>query len=227
MHDPLSQRLAKILEADSEAEAAGEPGTPGPAGRSGLTLNALLERTAGRGLYLVMVILCAPFIAPLPVPALSTIVGAVLGVLAIRLALDLPPRLPRFLGERPLPPALKRVVLGGSVKVLAWIERFVRPRRTQWLGWPVARVGHALLILAMAFLMSLPVPPIILFSNTLPSLAIILIAVSMMEEDGLMIWLAYLTAVVTVLWFALSAGVIVAFLSKAYAWLMEYLQNQP
>ena len=221
MHDPLSQRLARILEAESDVGLGKGVGVEGQGRPPELTLNSLLERTEGRGLYLVIVILCAPFIAPMPLPALSTIVGAVLGLLAIRLALDLPPRLPRFMGERPLPPSLKRVVLGGSVKLLRWIERFVRPRRTQWLGWPVARVGNALVILAMALFMSLPVPPIMLFSNSLPSLAIILTAVSMMEEDGLMIWLAYAVCLVTVLWFALSAGVIVAFLAKFYAWLMH------
>jgi hypothetical protein len=211
MHDPLSQRLAKILEQDAQA-----PGRD-------LTMNQVLERTAGRGLYLVMILLCAPFVTPVPLPAVSTAVGAVLLILGLRLLLGLPPRLPSFLGERPLPPGLKRIVLGGGVRLLQWIERFARPRRTQWLSWPAARIGHALLIILLALLLALPVPPFMLFSNSLPSLAIILIATAIMEEDGLMIWLAYLTSLVTALWFALSAGFIVAFLARAYDWLQNYL----
>jgi hypothetical protein len=109
---------------------------------------------------------------------------------------------------------------------LRWIERFARPRRTQWLSWPAARVGNALVIMGMAILMTLPVPPFVLFSNSLPGLAIILVSVAMMEEDGIMIWLAYATALVTVAWFALSAGVIVAFLAKAYGWISHYIQTQ-
>lgn len=213
MHEPLSQRLAHILEAESVTE--------------GLTLNELLVRTEGRGLYLVIVLLSVPFIAPLPLPGVSTILGCVIGLLAIRLGMGLPPRLPRFMGERPLPPGLKRLLLGGSVKFLRLVEKLVRPRRTQWLSWPVARVGNSLVILAMAFLLALPIPPVILFSNSLPSFAIILVAVSMMEEDGLMIWLAYLAALIAMAWMGLSAGVIAGFVTKLYHRILEHLQTAP
>jgi len=209
MHEPLSQRLAQILEAETVSE--------------GLTLNQLLLRTEGRGIYLVIILLCVPFMTPIPLPGVSMVLGSVIGFLALRMALGLSPRLPRFMGERPLPPGLKKTVLGGSVKFLRWVEKLVKPRRTQWLSWPVARVGHALLILFMAFLLALPIPPVIVFTNTLPSFAIVLVALSMMEEDGLMIWLAYLVALVTVLWLGLSAGVIAAFFNKFYHWFMEYL----
>jgi hypothetical protein len=211
MHDPLSQRLAKILEQDSP--------------QSDLTLNQVLERTAGRGIYLVMILLCAPFVTPVPLPAVSTAVGAILLVLGVRMLFGLPPLLPRFLGERRLPPAMKRLILGGGVKLLKWVERFARPRRTQWLNWPTARAANALLIIFLALLLAMPVPPFMLFSNSLPGLAIVLIATAMMEEDGLMIWLGYATALVTALWFAFSAGIIVTFLSRAYAWLQHYLHG--
>lgn len=213
MHEPLSQRLAKILEAD--------------AAQGGLTLNELLLRTEGRGLYLVIIILSVPFITPVPLPGVSMVIGVVIGLLAFRLSLGLPPVLPRFMGERELPTGVKRAVLGGSVRFLRWVERFAKPRRTQWLGWPLARTGHAVLILFMSLLLMLPIPPVILFSNSLPSLAIVLIAVSMMEEDGVMIWFAYAASLASVLWLAVSAGLIAAFFSKAYARLMEYLQAAP
>ena len=128
MHEPLSHRLARILESD--------------AGKEDLTLNQLMIRTEGRGLYLVIILLSLPFITPIPLPGISTVVGVVIALLGFRLALGLPPRLPRFMGERPLPPGLKQSVLGGSVKMLRWIEKLARPRRTQWLGWPAVRTGH-------------------------------------------------------------------------------------
>jgi len=210
MHEPLSQRLARILEAD---------------GVSGdLTLNQLLLRTEGRGLYLVMILLSVPFCTPIPLPGLSTVVGAVIMLLAIRLALGLPPHLPRFMGEKPLPPGLKRTVLGGSVKMLRWIERFARPRKTQWLGWPAARVGNAVLLMGMAALLALPIPPVIPFSNFLPGVAIFLVAVSMMEEDGLMIWVGYAASIIAVVYLGLGAGIIVTAITKLYQELLKYFQ---
>lgn len=213
MHELLSHRLARILEADGL--------------KGGLTLNQLLLRTEGRGLYLAMIILCLPFITPIPLPGVSTVVGSVVMVLACRLALGLPPRLPRFLGEHPLPPGMQRAVLSGSVKILRWIEKYAKPRRTQWLGWPAARAGNALVLLFLGLLLALPIPPVMLFSNSLPGLAIILMAVSMMEEDGLMIWVGYLSTLLTVAWLAVSAGVIVAFFSKFMSWFMDWIGPQP
>jgi len=59
------------------------------------------------------------------------------------------------------------------------------PRRTAWMSWRIARLGHALLIVFMAFLLTLPLPsPPFLGSNALPSYGIILLAVSMMEETA-------------------------------------------
>ena len=54
--------------------------------------------------------------------------------------------------------------------------------------------------------------------------AIIILAVSMMEEDGLMIWFGYAAALATVVYLGLSAGVIVAVVTKLYQQFMEYMQ---
>src|SRR5450759_789945 len=63
MNQPLSQSLAEILREDSAA---------------GLTLNRLLERTQGRGLFLVIILLCLPFIVPVSLPGLSTLMGSII-----------------------------------------------------------------------------------------------------------------------------------------------------
>ena len=48
-----------------------------------------------------------------------------------------------------------------------------------------------------------PLPP---FTNSLPSYAIILIAASMMEEDGITIWVGYAVAVAAMVYLGLVAG---------------------
>jgi len=212
MHQPLSQSLVKLLEENTST--------------AGLTLNRLLERTEGRGLYLVMVVLCLPFVIPFSIPGLSTVMGTVIMVLALRLALGRPPRLPKALGERLLPPEMRDRIVVGSAKFLRLLEKLVRPRRTQWLTWPAARFGNSLLIALMALLLALPLPsPPFFFTNSFPSYAIILVAVSMMEEDGLTIWAGYAAALGTVVYFGLWADVIGKHLAKwAYA-LVELLRS--
>ena len=193
-HPPLSQSLAQILENHPGGQA--------------VTLNDLLRSTEGRGLYLVIILLSLPFIGPVSVPGVSVPFGGVIALLAFRLALGRPPHIPKKFGDRPLPKGLKKIILGGGVRFLRFIEKGVKPRRTEWMGWRLAHAGNALLITAMAVLLMLPFPPIPPFTNALPTYAIILLAASMMEEDGVMIWLGYAMSLGTVIYLAFWAGVI-------------------
>jgi hypothetical protein len=201
-HPPLSRSLTQIVEHK--------------AARERLSLNFLLDQTEGRGLYLVMILLCLPFVTPLSLPGTSVALGAVIMVLSARLAFELPPHLPRFIGDRSLPPKKMKLILRGSVRLLKFLENLVKPRRSNWMTWQLIRSFNALLILFMAFLLALPLPPIPPFTNMFPSYAIILLAVSMMEEDGVMIWLAYAVSFGTTAYFLFWAGFICAYLAKLF-----------
>jgi hypothetical protein len=207
MRQPLSQSLEQLL--------FGGPGT------TQVTMNAILDRTEGRGFYMLMIILCLPYIAPLPIGGTSTILGGIILLLAIRLALAMPPRLPAFIGEKPVPFGRMPRLAHGSVAFLRFIEKWVKPRNTSWLSWRLARTGNALLLAFMAFLLALPLP--IPATNMLPSYAIVLLAASMMEEDGRMIWVGYAVSLVTVLYFVAWA-VIILFFPKYYSWLLHRLE---
>jgi hypothetical protein len=201
VHEPFSRSLGRMLERDS----------------GHLTANRVIEGTDGRGLYLVLIIFSLPFVAWVSVPGMSTVLGPMIGILALRLALGKQPRLPKFLGDRVLPPKLKHAILTGGMKFCRLLEKVVRPRRTAWMSWRLARLGNALLIVFMAFLLALPLPsPPFLGSNALPSYGIILLAVSMMEEDGVMIWFGYLASIIASLYFVIFGALIVKHLG---AWL--------
>jgi len=211
-HQPLSELLHDLI-----AEA--------PSG-SGFTLNHLLFRSEGRGIYLFMIILCLPFLQPMPLFGLSTPLGLMIMILALRHAVGWPPRLPRRLGDRPLPEHFKQRILGGSARGLKRLERWVKPRRDRWLASAPSRWVHCSLIAILAFLLALPLPPFILFSNVVPGLVLVLICISMMEEDGALIWLAYLGIVGNLIYFgalAASAGLIIkhwkAWLDVVQSWL--------
>lgn len=226
MHEPLSQELARILK---ETPATGD-----------VTMNYLLARTEGRGLYLLMILLCVPFVPLISPPGLSGLLGGIVFVLSLYLAAGVKPQLPRFIGARPLPSDLrqnltilladpraldtkthpttfKQRLLRWGVKFLRFIERWSRPRRTRWMNWRLARSSNALLIALMAFLLALPLPSAPFFpTNGLPAYAIIIIAASMLEEDGVLIFFGYAMALATVVFFASIAGTVVGVWSSAY-----------
>ncbi|MCU0783261.1 MAG: exopolysaccharide biosynthesis protein [Verrucomicrobia bacterium] len=212
VHEPLSQSLARVLAGDVAAAP--------------LTANQLIEHTGGRGYYLVFVLLSLPFVAWVSVPGMSTVLGPVIGLLALRLALGKKPRLPVKLGDRELPPKVRRAMLGGGLKFLRFLEKGVRPRRTAWMTWPIARLANALLVVCMACLLMLPLPsPPFLGSNAFPSYAIILLALSMMEEDGAMIWVGYGASVVAGGYFVLLGGLIVKHLEAWFQLLLRLLER--
>ena len=225
MHEPLSQSLARIL---------GEYSADTP-----LTLNDLLARTEGRGLYLVIILLAVPFVPLISPPGLSGILGLIIFGLSLSLAVGAKPQMPRCIGARPLPADLrqqlldflreqktskprppanfKQWLLRWSVKFLRFIERWSRPRRTAWMNWRLARSVNALLLALLAFLLALPLPSAPFFpTNGLPAYAIILIATSMMEQDGVLIWVGYGLSLATVLFFASIAGTIIEIVQKIF-----------
>ena len=146
MHEPLSQSLEKFLAGKDQG--------------AGITLNQLLDRTDGRGIYLLIVVLSLPFVIPVSIPGFSTAFGAVIIIMSVRMALGLPPHLPKSLGQRSFSPTTQKRLLNGSVKLLRFIEKGVRPRKTQWLTWRAAQAANALLIAFMALLLALPIPPV-------------------------------------------------------------------
>lgn len=205
-HQPLSHRLAQMLEANSHPE--------------GITLNGLLEHTEGRGFFLVVILFALPFVIPVAIPGVSLVFGAAIALLNLRVAFGHTPRLPRFIGDRRLSPEFQRKMLSGSVKFLRWVEKLVKPRRTPWMNTRAVRFGNALLMIVMAVFLALPFPsPPFFFTNSLPSYAIILLAASMMEEDGVTIWIAYALALATFIYLGLIVGVLGEVLLRAWkAW---------
>jgi hypothetical protein len=197
----LSEQLTRILEAD---------GSP-----DGVTLNQLLERTGGRGFYLVVILLALPFIVPVSIAGVSTVLGLTVALLSLKTAFGALPRLPRFMGNRKLSPEFQRKVLRGSVKFVRVVEKLVRPRRTPWMMTRPARFANAMLMTFMGLLLAMPFPPLPPLTNSLPCYCIILLAASMMEEDGVTIWVAYALSLGTVVYLGLNVFVIIEAAKKA------------
>lgn len=197
-HEPLSKSLQTIL----EHEKVGEK----------LTLNFLLEQTEGRSLFLVLVLLALPSVY---IPGTSVVFGIVIIFLAIALAFEKPARLPKLIGDRALPKAAMNKVLRTSVRLLRFVEKMVKPRRTPWMAWRAPKTINALIIAWLAFLLALPIPPVpVPFTNMIPGYSIVLMAVAMMEEDGVMIWIGYAASVFTTAYFAFFFTLISATLVK-------------
>jgi len=122
------------------------------------------------------------------IPGVSLPAGLLLLVLTIQMiAHRATPTFPRWIADRPLPSDKLRLSLGRAIPILKVVEKAIRPR------WPIvltaARtiVGIAILLLTVR-LISFPLP----LSNVFPAIIIAAIALSCLEQDGLMLVLALL-----------------------------------
>ncbi len=186
MHEPLSRTLLSI----GEQLAPGQPAT----------LNQVIDRTGGRGPFALLIVLSLPFVTPVSLPGVSNVLGAVMCVIAWKLLRGAPAHLPRKVGERPMQRDRMAKILRVSARVLGFIEKWVRPRRSPWLAWRPVRLANTAAVGTMALMLALPIPPTIPLSNTLPGYSIILLSVSLMEEDGVLIWAAYAASLGTLIY---------------------------
>jgi hypothetical protein len=169
-----------------------------------VTLRAVIEVLRGRAYLLLLILLALPFGTPIPLPGLSTPFGAVIALIALRLALGQHPWLPDRLLDRRLPPGFFRRLLTATAWIIRFFEVFLRPRLT-----PVAEIGllrqlHAVVILVAALVLLLPLP--IPFTNAFPAWVILFIAAGLLERDGGFIAAGYVVFTAGVGYFLFLGG---------------------
>ncbi len=176
----------------SSALAAAEAAVRDPV----VTLRDLLSLLGEQGLLVFCGVLAAPFLLPVTVPGMSTVLGLPMLLIGFAVMFSRVPWLPERLLNRSLSAPTVRGVLA---RVRDWAERFehlVRPRLLALTGGRAVNfINGALVIVAVVLLMA-PIP-LVPFVNSLPALAIILLCFGMAERDGAVILLGYFTTLVS------------------------------
>jgi hypothetical protein len=170
-------------------------------------LAALSDRAAAAGLL----VFALPNVVPMP-PGASVLLGAPLLLLAVQLAVGRPPWLPAFIGRRSMPRTHFSALIGRAVPWLTRAERLLRPRLGA-LARPPAEYVVGAVCTALALVVFLPIP----FGNMLPSLAICLLALGVLERDGA--WVAAGLAMASMA-AALVGGLAWSVVAGAVAWLL-------
>ncbi len=152
------------------------------------TLGWLLHILHKRSFGIIMLLIALVAVAP----GLSIVAGLLLMIPAFQMIMGEPaPVFPRWIAMRSLPTRKLAAAVQRSLPVLRYIEKVVHPR---WHTPPEAtkRLVGAVVVLLSATLVFIPIP----FSNFVPALAIALISLAYIEEDGVLLSIALLAAVV-------------------------------
>lgn len=174
-------------------------------GAEQITVHDLIEALEGRTRIVLLVLFALPNCLPAGIPGTSTVTGLPMMILALQMMLGREPWLPPFVTRRAVTRSGLRRVVAAALPWILRVESLLRPR----LGARIVAASErplSILILGLACIVMLPVP----FGNALPSIAIILIAMGLMERDGLWVLagLAMATAAVAVVSAILGAIVL-------------------
>jgi hypothetical protein len=149
-------------------------------------MGSLQKRSFG----IIMLLLALAAIAP----GASIIAGLLLVIPAFEMIAGRPaPTFPRRIAARPLPTRHLAALVQRAVPVLRYLEKMIHPRwptpieATKWL------VGTVVVILNIAVVFT-PIP----LGSVAPALVIVLVSLSYLEEDGLLLSIALLAAVIVV-----------------------------
>lgn len=182
--------------------------------RERISIGDLLAALGDRALAGLLFVFAAPNVLPVP-PGTSTLLGAPLVFLAAQLAFGRQPWLPALIAERNMTRADFAALVLRLSPWLARAERLLRPRAVA-LSQPPMEYLVGLVCLLLAVVLVLPVP----LGNMLPALAISLLALGILERDGLWILAGLVAAAVSGV---VVSGVVYAAVKAAVFFFREVL----
>lgn len=172
----------------------------------GVTLEKLIELVGDDGLMILTGFLSLVFLIPVSIPGVSTVFGAAILLIGVSRLLGRKLWLPASFRDRVISTDKLRGALDRALTWLHRLERVSRPHRLRWLtsNGVVGILNNCALILGAVLLMA-PFG-LIPFSNTLPALALIFLAIGLVQRDGVCILLGYLAKLGTIIYFGVLIG---------------------
>jgi hypothetical protein len=152
-----------------------------------------------------LLILALPMVLPVPAPGISVLFGVPLMIISAQLALGgRRAWLPAVILRQSVPRADYMALMARMQPAVERFERIVRPRAL-WLANDWAKIPIGLICLVLATIITLPIP----LGHVAPGTAICLLALGLMERDGVVIGIGFVAAVLAVLIVTLaSAGAV-------------------
>ncbi len=175
-----------------------------------VSIAELLSGIKTQALAIMLILFALPNIPP-ALPGTSAITGLPLVILTLQMTLGQSLWLPRVIANRAVPRAGLMAVLTWAAPYFHKVERLLRPRALG-LTTSVMKQGIGGLMLILSLIIMLPIP----LGNTMPSLAIVLIAMGLAQRDGVFVITGFAVAALSVL------GLIVLYW-HIFLWVLGFL----
>ena len=155
-----------------------------------------------RSLVFIIAILALPIALPFTPPGINTPFAVICIILILNWMRDKKDfKLPKSIESKKLPFKPDGKFFAAMKKLLSWIELVIKPRGAKILESKVLKFVLGFGLLSSAIVMLIPLPVI----NSLSSLLVLLISISIVSKDGLM---AFISAIGGILLLLTSVGIV-------------------
>lgn len=153
------------------------------------TFKLIIEHLAKRGLAAVLILLVLPFCLPIQIPGLSTIFGIILMFIGLRISFGHRTWIPKAILEKKVSHHTLEKISSTAIKVTNKIRFLTSTRLVFLVQNPILHIFHGIAIAILSFLLALPLP--IPFTNLFAAFPILAFGLGLLEDDGVMIIIAY------------------------------------
>jgi hypothetical protein len=151
--------------------------------RGGLTVGDALASVGEASFGFAMLMLALPALIPIPGP-FGMVFGSALAIVALQFAVGVGSLwLPAILRNRKVSASAFAALQRHADPIARRIERIIRPGRLKAFTGPALPYVLALPVFALAIAIALPIP----FGSILPVIAVCVIAIGLIERDGLIV----------------------------------------
>lgn len=180
-----------------------------------LSLGEVADGLGGSAFSLLCIILSLPFLTPISLGPLATLGGLTLAAVGWQLLRGhAAPMLPARVRAVEMSAKVWGALLSTCARIVNFCQRFSRPRRLEWVEGRRGATLRGWLIAANGLLMAVPLFGMPL-NNALPALAVIVICLAELEDDGLLLWVGIAVTGVAALYILGVLAVIAIFGTQA------------
>lgn len=166
-----------------------------------LSIAEILRILSGKGRSLILILLSVPFCQPIQIPGLSIPFGLAIAFIGLRTTFGKRIWLPKKLLEKKIPSPTFEKITDKTLALVRKIKSWIHPRFIWMCHSSCMEKANGLIIFVLGIFLAFPLP--IPLSNLTAAWSIFLVALGMLEDDGVFVLIGYLVSLLTVAFFLL------------------------
>ncbi|MBS0629415.1 MAG: exopolysaccharide biosynthesis protein [Verrucomicrobia bacterium] len=164
-----------------------------------ISIEEIFHILPGKGQALVLIFLSFPFCLPIQIPGLSLPFGVAVAFFGLRMVFGKRIWLPKRILSKTIKAQTIQKITNKALSFIRKMKRWIHPRLSWICHLSNMRAINGFTIFLLGVFLALPLP--IPFTNLSAAWSIFLIALGLLEDDGIIVILGYLVTLITIIFF--------------------------